>query len=137
MVGHPHVTDMSIVAKIRMENIHFLSHAKEVFRSVDLGVILIRDYLLLFGGKPRNLVFSPRGECIDQPSRRRSTVNSTMDPTKLAKLQAQAASNRIGTSTYATSGCVFAGCVHVYVSVLADASALSFVQAGRAQCGER
>jgi len=34
-----------------------------------------------------------------------------MDPAKLAKLQAQAASNRIGTLVSATSGRVFAVCV--------------------------
>ena len=38
-----------------------------------------------------------------------------MDQAKLAKLQAQAASNRIGTSIFATSGRVFAVCVSVFV----------------------
>jgi hypothetical protein len=51
-----------------------------------------------------------------------------MDPAKLAKLQAQAASNRIGTSISATSGRVFAVCVSVwsvFVGRYADASARS------------
>jgi hypothetical protein len=56
-----------------------------------------------------------------------------MDPAKLAKLQAQAASNRIGTSTSATSGRVFAVCICVSVS-LSDWSLLtprlSFARSG-------
>ena len=86
--------------------------------------------------------FFANSECHrPKPQRRRSTVNSTMDHAKLAKLQAQAASNRIGTSRSATSGNVYAVCGPVCLSrsflVMLTASAHSFVQAGRAQCGER
>jgi NAC domain len=93
---------------------------KDVFGSVQFYGII---YYYLAANR-RNLV------CIDQrpTSRRRSTVNSSMDPAKLAKLQAQAASNRIGTSISATSGRVFAVCVSVCLSLsdwFADASARS------------
>jgi NAC domain-containing protein len=79
-------------------------------------------YLLLFGGEPQTLFFLQ--ERLHRPNpKRRSTVNSTMDPAKLAKLQAQAASNRIGTLVSATSGRVFAVCVCAIVYVWpADAS---------------
>jgi hypothetical protein len=89
-----------------------LKYAWKIFISsrMQRKVYWIVDYYLqLFGGKPRKPCFFSKSECIDQTSRRRSTVNSTMDPAKLAKLQAQAASNRIGTSISATSGRVFCG----------------------------
>ena len=62
-----------------------------------------------------------------------------MDPGKLAKLQAQAASNRIGTSISATSGPRIRGLrlrLRLCVCCLADATPTR-VQVGRAQYGER
>lgn len=50
--------------------------------------------------------------------------NSTMDPAKLAKLQAQAASNRIGTSISVTSGRVSVFC-QGWVLLTASARVLS------------
>src|SRR6266852_7910902 len=58
--------DMSIV--VANGKYSFLSHAKEVFGSVDLCIELF--YLLLFGGKPRNLV------CIDQLPTSKAKVHS-------------------------------------------------------------
>jgi hypothetical protein len=102
MIGHPHVKDMLMVAKIRMENIRFLSHANGRFWIRGSGANGIIYYYLAAN---RETLFFAKREW-HRPTVKGEGPQSipTMDPAKLAKLQAQAASNRIGAFTSATSG---------------------------------
>jgi hypothetical protein len=125
LCGHPHVTDMLIVV---------LKYAWKIFISSRMKVYWIRGsamglFTTIWWQTVKPCFFS-KSECIDQTSRRRSTVNSTMDPAKLAKLQAQAASNRIGTSISATSGRVFCGCASLSDWSWLTANARSFRREG-------
>ena len=63
--------------------------------------------LLIFDGNLRNLVFSPTDRRDHTTQQLTAPLNPTMDQAKLAKLQAQAALNRIGTSTCRTEARCF------------------------------